>query len=84
VVVHSPGVQVQAISQPGVQYAMVFTGISSNSVKLNLPKGKYNFEFVSPYSGKTLKKGFFKQKKSGIYELEMPGFGEMVALKIVK
>ncbi len=83
-VVHSPGVQVQAFSQPGVQYGMVFTGISSNLVKLNLPKGKYNFEFISPYSGKTLKKGFFRQIKKGIYELEMPEFREMVALKITK
>ncbi len=84
VVVHAPGLQVQAISQPGVQYAMVYTGTASEAVKLNLPKGKYNFEFISPYSGKSLMKGFFKQKKAGIYELKMPGFGEMVALKIVK
>jgi hypothetical protein len=83
-VVHVPGMQVQAISQPGVQYAMVFTGVASKSVKLNLPKGKYNFEFVSPYSGKVLKKGFFAQTKKGFYELKMPGFGEMVALKIMR
>ena len=84
VVVHSPGMQVQAISQPGYQYAMVFTGGSSKWVKLYLPKGKYNFEFVSPYSGRSLKKGLFKQKKSGIYELNLPEFGELVALKIWK
>jgi hypothetical protein len=84
VVVHSPGLQVHAISQSGAQYAMVFTGVASKSVKLNLPKGKYNFEFISPYSGKTLKKGFFKQKKSGVYELKLPEFEEMVALKIIK
>jgi len=84
VVYHSPGSQVQAISQPGKQYAMVFTGVASKWVKLNLPKGKYNFGFVSPYSGTTLVKGFIDQKKSGIYELEKPEFGEMVALKIVK
>lgn len=84
VVNHSPGTQVQAISQPGIQYAMVFTGVASKVVKLKLPKGKYNFEFVSPYSGKSLKKGFIKQKKNGICELDMPEFGEMVALKIVK
>jgi len=84
VVVHAPGVQVQAISQPGVQYAMVFTGVASKWVKLNLPKGKYNFEFVSPFSGETLQKGSFTQKKNGIYELGLPEFGEMVALKIVK
>jgi len=83
-VVHAPGMQVQAISQPSVQYAMVFTGVTSKWVKLYLPKGKYNYELVSPYSGKTLKKGFFKQEKSGFYELKMPGFGEIVALKIVK
>jgi hypothetical protein len=84
VVVHAPGAQVQAISQTGVQYAMVFTGVASGWVELNLPKGKYNYEFVSPYSGKTLDKGFFRQKKSGIYELKMPEFKEMIALKIVK
>lgn len=84
VVVHSPGMQAQAISQPGKQYAMVFTGVSSDVVKLNLPKGKYNFEFVSPYSGENMGNGFFKQKKSGIYEMKMPKFGEMVVLKITK
>ena len=84
VVVHAPGVEVQAISQPGYQYAMVFTGKSAGNVKLNLPKGKYDYEFVSPYTGKTLQKGFFKQKKAGLQELKMPEFGEMVALKIVK
>jgi hypothetical protein len=83
-VVHAPGMQVQAISQPGFQYAIAFTGVASKSVKLNLPKGKYTFEFVSPYSGKTLKKGFFTKTKKGFYELKMPGFGEMVALKIVR
>jgi hypothetical protein len=83
-VVHVPGMQVQAISQPGFQYAIAFTGVASKSVKLNLPKGKYTFEFVSPYSGKTLKKGFFTKTKKGFYELKMPGFGEMVALKIVR
>jgi hypothetical protein len=84
VVEHAPGLQVQAISQPGVQYAMVFAGVASKWVKLNLPKGKYNFEFVSPYSGETLQKGSFNQKKNGIYELILPEFSEMFALKIMK
>ena len=84
VVVHSPGSEVQAMSQPGNQYAMVLTGNDTKWVKLNLPKGKYNFEFISPYTGRALKKGFFKQAKSGIYELKLPDFGEMVALKIWK
>lgn len=84
VVAHSPGMQFQAISKHGKQYAMVFTGVAAKSIKLNLPKGKYNFELVSPHSGRTLKKGFFKQNKNGIYEMKMPEFAEMIALKITK
>lgn len=83
-VVHSPGVQAQCISEPGKQYAMVFTGVASDWIKLDLPKGKYNYEFISPYTGKTLKKGFFTQNKNEIKKLGMPQFKEMVALKIVK
>ena len=84
VVVHSPGSEVQALSQPGFQYAMIFTGNSTKWVKLNLPKGKYNFEFISPFTGNPVKKGFFTQSKKGIYELKLPEFGEMIALKIWK
>lgn len=83
-VVHAPGVEWQSISEPGKQYAFVFTGLFSKWVKLDLPKGKYNYEFVDPYSGETLKKGFFTHKKKGFKELGMPGFKEMVVLKIVK
>ncbi|MDB4582893.1 hypothetical protein N9164_07050 [Draconibacterium sp.] len=83
-VYHAPGVQVQCISEPGKQYALVLTGVASKWTKLNLPKGKYNYEFVSPYSGKTLKKGFFKHKKNGIKELNVPQFDRMVALKIMR
>ena len=84
VVVHSPGSEVQAISQPGSQYAIFFTGNATKWVKLNLPKGKYNFEFVSPYTGKPIKKGFFSHTGKDIYELKLPEFGEMIALKIWK
>ncbi len=80
----SPGLQVQAISQPGNQYAMVFTGVASKWIKLNLPKGKYNYEFISPYTGKTLKTGSLKLKNDGVNELGLPDFNEMVALKIME
>ncbi len=83
-VLHAPGLQAQCISEPGKQYAMVFTGVAGNWVKLDLPKGKYSYEFVCPYSGKTLKKGFFTHEPKGIKELGLPSFGEMAALKIVR
>ena len=81
---HAPGVDWQCISEPGKQYAIVFTGIATDWVKIDLPKGKYNYEFVSPYTGKTLKKGFFTHKKNEIKKLRMPEFDEMVALKIFR
>ena len=83
-VYHAPGVQVQSISEPGKQYAMILTGVQSKWIKLNLPKGKFNYEFVSPYSGKTLKKGFFRHKKSTIKELNVPEFDRMIVLKITR
>ena len=84
VVKHAPGSQVQCISQTGNQYAMVFTGVASDWVKLDLPKGKYNFEFVCPFTARTLKKGFFTQGKNEIKKLGMPQFNGMVALKIYR
>ena len=83
-VVHSPGVQVQCTSEIGKQYAMVLTGVKSDWIKLNLPKGKYHYEFVSPFDGKTVKHGFFTQEKNGIKQFILPGFENMLALKIEK
>ncbi len=84
IVTHAPGVDWQCISEPGEQYAIVFTGVAASWVKLNLPKGKYNYEFISPYTGKTLKKGFFNHKKYSIKKMGIPDFNEMVVLKIVR
>jgi len=81
---HAPGVEVQCISEPGKQVAMVLTGTYGRFLKLNLPKGKYNYEYVCPYSGKKLKSGFFTQEKNGVLEMQLPMFARMVALKIVR
>lgn len=84
VVHHAPGVEVQCISEPGKQYAMVLTGVRAEWLQLDLPKGKYRYEFVSPYTGKTLKKGFFIHDKKGLKQISLPGFDRMVALKMRK
>jgi len=84
IVTHSPGVQFQAISQPGKQYGIIFTGVEDEWVKLTLPKGKYDFQFISPFTGKKLKSGFFTQEKNGEYKLTFPSFTELIALRIVK
>lgn len=51
VVFHSPGMEWQAISETGKQYAIVFSGKSSEHITFNLPKGKYMVEFVVPWTG---------------------------------
>jgi hypothetical protein len=82
-VFHAPGVQSQCLSEQGKQYAIVFTGVQSNWVKLFLPKGEYHYRFISPYNGNVLKSGFFKHKQ-GLKELGVPPFDRMVVLKIIK
>ncbi|QGY47167.1 hypothetical protein GM418_26935 [Maribellus comscasis] len=82
-VYHSPGAESQCISEQGKQYAVIFTGDELEEVKLNLPKGNYNYQLISPLNGKTLKKGFFKQDKNEKKELSIPPFKEMIALRIV-
>lgn len=51
VVIHSPGMEWQAISEAGKQYAIVFSGKSSEHITFNLPKGKYMAEYVDPWTG---------------------------------
>jgi hypothetical protein len=84
VVSFAPGVEWQAVSEPGKQYAIVFNGVRPEEIKLNLSDGKYSYQFVSPFSGETLKKGFITQKKNKQTKLQMPEFEKMVVLKIVQ
>ena len=84
IVKHSPGVQWQAISETGKQYAIIFTGVGSDWVKLNLPKGKYNYQFISPFTGRKIKSGFFNNDKAGEKKLYFPQFSGLIALKIVR
>ena len=83
VVYHSPGAESQSISEPGKQYAIILTGDKLEKLTLYLPKGKYNYQLVSPFDGKPLKKGFFKQDKKGLKEISIPSFKEMIALRII-
>lgn len=83
IVHHSPGVQWQAISQPGLQYAIVFTGVEANWLQLTLPRGEFQYAFISPFTGETLDEGTINQKQNGMYKLDFPDFEHMVALKII-
>jgi hypothetical protein len=84
VVKHSPGLEWQAISEPGEQYAVVFNGVPAEWIKLQLPKGRFNYQFISPYSGLKLKSGFITVGKNEVTKMKLPGFENMVVLKIEK
>ena len=82
VVEHSPGLEWQAISEPGKQYAIVFNGPTADWLKLQLPRGRYNYQFTSPASGLKLKSGFITVDKTGKIIISFPEFREMIVLKI--
>ncbi len=82
-IVFAPGVEFQCLSEPGKQYAAVFNGPAFSKIKIELPRGKYRYEFFSPFDGKVFKKGFFNQDKSGAKELELAA-ADFLALKIVR
>ena len=84
IVSHAPGLDWQAISTPGKQYAFIFVGEGAGWVKLNLPNGNYQFEWISPFTGEVLDKGQFKPPSKGPGTLQMPVFEQLVALKVFK
>lgn len=85
VVYHAPGMEAQAISEPGKQYIVVFSGIPGEWIKLHLPSGNYHYEFISPYNGWKLRSGSFTHPKTTVKELSLPeGADDLTVLKIVK
>lgn len=83
VVAHSPGLEPFALSEEGKQYAIYLNGRPSSWIKLKLPEGKYQVEFVSPITGKQLKTISINVQQKP-YQLDLPAFEEMLAIKIVK
>ncbi|MEM8967080.1 MAG: hypothetical protein AAGE93_11740 [Bacteroidota bacterium] len=81
-VAHAPGVDTQCFAETGQQYAILLTGRATDWIKLDLPSGKFNYEFVSPFTGKIINSGTIDSQGT-ITKLELPEFEHMVALKIV-
>ncbi len=84
VVYHAPGMRAQSLSEKGNQYAIVFTEMTNDWVKLNLPKANYHYTFYSPFTGAELASGNFKSEgKIERWKIPEDG-GHMVSLKIIK
>ena len=84
VVKHAPGLEWQALSEPGLQDAIVFYGVSADWIKLQLPKGRFNYKFVAPSTGLKLKSGFITVGKNETTKMNLPAFDKMVVLKLDK
>ena len=81
---HAPGLEWNGISEKGQQYALILHGNPIGWIKLNLPRGKYRYEWVSPFSGEIVKRGEFVVKNSATIKLTLPEFDDMIAVKIVR
>ncbi len=81
VIFHAPGMEWQAISEPGKQYAIFLSGQATDWIKLNLPQGDYQLQFVSPYTGKVLSEKQISSKGE-MLKITLPKFEHIVALKI--
>ena len=82
VVSHSPGLEWQALSEKGKQYGIFFSGKETEWIKLMLPKGTYEYKFISPFTGLTVSEGRITSKGT-VDKLELPAFVHMTALKIL-
>lgn len=83
VVYHAPGLDVQALSEEGKQYALALHGHSMGWVKLQLPEGEYSWTATSPFTGEEVGQGSFQLSTEGIHKLDLPAFSEMMGLKVL-
>ena len=83
VIVQAPGAFGRALSEPGRQYAIYLKDGKQCNLKLNIPRGRYHFEWISTGDGSFLRSGELKCK-SGMIILESPVYKDDIALKIIR
>lgn len=83
VVYHAPGRQWQALSEAKKQYAVFLSGENAGWITLQLPRGKYRYEFVSPENGQVLSSGIVKSKGTPL-RLDVLHEERLLAIRIVR
>ena len=81
-VYQAPGLEWQAISEPGVQYGMVFHGKSSDWIRLDLPQVTYSYTWISPYTGEVVNQGKWTPEGKGPQNMIIPEFEGLMALRL--
>jgi len=80
-VVTAPGVSVQSLAWPGRQYAVYLAGSGPCELRLKLPGGEYQIEWVNVEDGAVVKSETVEHR-GGTITLISPSFSEDIALRI--
>jgi hypothetical protein len=83
VIVLAPGSFGRALSEQRRQYAIYLKNGNQCNLKLNLPKGRYSFEWISTTEGSIMKSGQLRYK-GGQLVMEGPVYKDDIALKITR
>jgi hypothetical protein len=75
------GITLRALSEPGKQYAIYIRGGNQTTIKLDLPKGKYQIKWTNTRTGETLKTQQMTHK-SGTIEAVSPEYDGDTAVSI--
>jgi hypothetical protein len=70
------------LSEPGKQYAIYIYGKSPSVLTVEIPDGSYSVEWIDPVKGQIDRQTL--KSRSGRLEINLPGFGEDIALKILR
>src|SRR5215467_8649148 len=83
VVQHAAGVSARVLSNPGREYAVYLDGNGPAELSLDLPKGRYAVEWISPATGQVLH-GESVRPSGGTGALVSPKFTDGVALRLAR
>jgi hypothetical protein len=82
-IVKSDGARVRMLSEIGKSYAAYVYNGTGCRLTLDIPSGKYNFDWTDTRDGSVSGKGRIKHR-GGELLLESPAFNDDIALKIIK
>jgi hypothetical protein len=79
----APGVYTQALSSPGKQYAVYFSGAGPCRLELQLPVGSYIVEWIDTKTGATARREELDHA-GGALTLSSPAFDQDIALRLLR
>jgi hypothetical protein len=81
-VLRAPGVVVRALSRPGKAYALYVQGRSPTTLSINLPRGRWQAEWINVEDGRALKRETILGRTGEAVSVTSPDFADAVALRL--